>query len=308
VPFNLHPSGFCSWSADRSRQNLLVGKPCPECKRIAGHAPTCPRFKYEDRLATSSRGKLFDCVSILWAKNADKSFITFTLPSLQEGTYQRAATCEQTGDIVIGQCFSKTLEAWKVKEKRKGKALSYVWVAEAQMKRQEKFGGIGDIHYHLIVNRKLKNENNTFSDRQTFNWLQENWCKQIKAEANNCVHVDPVPDYANSIPAYLSKYLGKGNQRPILSRKFQATQDLTHFKPIKLHSFPEGLTMHSESVYTTPEGFDIVTRYFNTREVLEMYAHLMHDEFNFTGNQGNGKSLTRHAQQMDRIKAKLVYA
>jgi len=308
MPFNLHPSGFCSWSADKSRQNLLVGKPCPVCNRIAGHNPVCPFFKIEDREAVSSRGKLYDAISVLWAKNKNKSFITFTLPSLENGTYQKNALCDITGDLVIGSKFSKTLEAWKMKEKRKGNSLSYVWTAEAQMKRQAKFGGIGDIHYHLVINRKLKHDNGKFADLQTFDWLQDNWNKQLGTNSNNCIHVDPVPDYVSSIPAYLSKYLGKGSQRAIVSRKFQATQDLTRFKTIRLTSIPEGIRLIRESVYTTPEGFDVVTRYFNTSEVLETYGHLMFDEYNFTGNQGNGKSLTKHAKQLDAIKAKLVYA
>lgn len=202
---------------------------------------------------------------------------------MENGTYQRSATCQYTGDIAIGQKFSKTLEAWKVKEKRKGVALSYCWVSEAQMKRQEKFGGIGDIHYHLIVNRRLKYNNGTFSDLETFKWLQSNWCAQVGVESNNAVHVDPIPDNANSIPAYLAKYMGKGQERAILSRRFQATQDLTKYKPIKLSGPPEDVTLLTENTYTTKDGFDICTRYYNTREVLEVYAGLMKDESNYTG-------------------------
>jgi len=330
MPFNLHPSGFCSWSSDHSKVNLIPGRACPVCNRIAGHASfitnkkstyfekPCPFFKMELKQATSSRGKLFDAVSVLWAQNANKSFITFTLPSLENGTYQKSPTCNKTGDLVIGKMFSKTLEAWTTKEKRKsGDKLSYVWVSEAQQKRQEKFGGCGDIHYHLIVNRKFKNDYKGSNGKfnfvsqdafDQFQWLQSNWCNQVGAKANNAVHVDPLPDYARSIPAYMSKYMGKGQDRAIVSRRFQATQDLTKFKTIQLTSLPEEITLINEKVFTTPDGFDIFTRYFNTREVLEMYGHQMVDQSNYTASRGNGRSLTKHARSLDRIGAKFNYS
>lgn len=276
---------------------------------MAGHSPTCSLFNYEKKLSTSSRGKLFNCTSILWALNHHKSFITFTLPSILNGVYQYSPTCFYTGDVSVGSAFSRTLEAWKKREKRKGVTLSYVWVAEAQMKRQEKYGGIGDLHYHLVVNRKLKHDNGKFADRETFEWLQENWNSQLllKQQVNNSVHVDPIPNFANSIPAYLSKYLGKGKSRAIVSRQFQSTHDLSAYKPIQLTSPPD-LDMIRESVYTTPTGFDVVTRYYNTTETLETFAHLMKDESNFSSTRGNGSSLTDHSRAMDRIKAKLAFA
>jgi len=327
MPFNLHPSGFCSWSSDNAKQNLIPGKTCPVCNRIAGHSSKitnelslyfgkpCPFFHLDKKIATSSRGKLFDAVSILWAQNPNKSFVTFTLPSLENGTYQKNPMCDKTGDIEVGKMFSRTLEAWKKKEHRKNpnQKFSYVWVSEAQTKRQEKFGGCGDIHYHVIVNRKFKND---FHDKKgkfnfvnmeafrEFEWLQNNWCNQVKVTSNNCVHVDPLPDYANSIPAYVSKYLGKGQDRAIVSRRFQATQDLTKFATITLDNLPDDITLINEKVLTTPDGFDICTRYFNTREVLEMYGHHMLTQSTLNVSRGNGHSLTKHGKALDRIGAR----
>lgn len=267
----------------------------------------CPFFVYDKRESTNSRGKLFDAVSVLWALSPEKSFITFTLPSLAGGVYQGSPTCIVSGDIAIGQMFSRTLEAWKVKEKRRGVDLQYVWVAEAQMKRQQKYGGCGDIHYHLVVNKKLKNDRGWFVDRETFIWLQNNWCEQVHVKADNCVHVDPIPDGASSIPSYLSKYMGKGEQRAIVSRKFQATQNLTKYKPIKL-STPPDLDIIREVTFTTPSGFDVVSRYYNTREILEQYAEAMRDESLFSASRGNGRSLTEHAMRMDAAKASYLFS
>lgn len=331
MPFNLHPSGFCSWSSDHSKVNLIPGRACPVCNRIAGHASfitnknslyfekPCPLFKMENKTASSSRGKLFDCVSVLWAMNANKSFFTFTLPSLENGTYQRDPLCSTTGDLEVGKMFSRTLEAWKRKEQREnpGQRFSYVWVSEAQKKRQEKFGGCGDIHYHLVVNRKFKNDfkgsngkfnftSNESFDR--FQWIQENWCKQVGVYADNAVHIDPIPDFANSIPAYMSKYMGKGQDRAIVSRRFQATQDLTRYATVKLNTLPDDITLINEKVITTPDGFDICTRYFNTREVLELYGHHMIDQSTHNTSRGNGRALTKHGKALDRIGARFNYS
>jgi hypothetical protein len=248
-------------------------------------------WKLEKMNVSNSRGKLYDCVAVLWAQHVNRSFVTFTLPSLENGIYQKSVTCCDTGDLAIGKAFSRTLEAWKVKEKRRGFPLSYVWVCEAQMKRQAKFGGVGDLHYHLIVNRKLKHDNGHWCDRKTFQWLQDNWNKQLGTNAQNAVHVDPLPGYMKSIPAYLGKYLGKGVQRPIISRKFQATQDLTQFAPIKLNQLPDDLTLIRETTYTTPTGFDVQQRYYNTSETLETYGHHFLDQSRWNGARYNEDKL-----------------
>jgi len=340
LSFVLHPSGFCTWHTPGNNKNLQPGAKCPECNRVAGHAPECIHFKPidpEKEYHAKSRTKLYDAVSVLWSKSQEKSFVTFTLPSYvtstkfvsdrsgrspEMGTYQRSTTCSDTGDLAVAELFSKTLEAWKTKEKRKSNAttwrlsgdstpahrhnLSYVWCAEAQMKRLAKYGGVGDLHYHLVVNRKLKHDNGQWHDFETFQWLQDNWNNQLGTSARNCVDVRPIPERITSIPAYLSKYLGKGYQRRIISRTFQATQDLTRYKPIHLDTLPDA-RMTRETSYTTPEGFDICSRYFNTREVLEQYAGYMHESWTLDVSRGSGKSLTDHAKILDRTNIKFRF-
>jgi len=271
MPFSLHPSGYCVWFNESSTENLIQGFPCPDCKRIAGHSIECPAFVYREDKGKSSRPKLFNATSILWAKSQEKSFITFTLPSLDTGTYQRDADCPLTGDLILATKFSKVLEAYAIREKRRGSRLSYTWVAEAQMKRMEKYGGIGDLHYHLIVNKRIKEDGGRLCDKETLMWLQNLWCEHVGVSAKNCVHVDPLPDGINSIPSYVSKYLGKGSQRMILSRQFAASRDLTRFKPIQLRSLPEcDLIQQYECV--TPTGYEVQVNFFNTRQVLELYG------------------------------------
>jgi len=367
VSFVLHPSGYCVWYSPGQEKNLQKAVPCPECRRVAGHAPDCSLKPDEDLLQEKdykpkSRAKLYDAVSVLWSQHQEKSFVTFTLPSYESktiipvsdgssrsaqnrtstGVYQLSTTDPDTGDLAIAQAFSRTLEAWKKKVSRQRdyyvdattgrrtkmqdlpngerilrtkqlhesgqrlQSLSYVWVAEAQMKRLEKYGGVGDLHYHLIVNKKLKHDNGNWADYETFQWLQDNWNSQLGTSARNCVDVKPIPERVNSIPSYLSKYLGKGHQRRIVSRSFQATQDLTMYAPIHLNSIPEA-SLVRETTFTNAQGFDINSKYFNTRDVLEQYASVMREAGTLRGVRPSPGSLTRHGQAMDRINAKLFY-
>jgi hypothetical protein len=276
LPFKLHPSGYLSQFTEQDEQsNLQIGKVCPVCKKLCGHDPTCPHFTGSK--GGSSRAKLFNASSVLWAMCPEKSFITFTLPSLPgRGYYQDNAK----QDIAIGQAFSRTLEAFSIRLKRSGKKLSYVWVAESQTKRKNKYGGIGDLHYHLIANVRIKSDPNKYFprgqviDQNTLDWLQDNWTNQIGVSSSNCVDVEPIPDYVNSMPSYLSKYLGKGAQRFIHSRQFGCTRDLSKFQPIILHELPE-VDLMSESVYKTSQGFEVVSRYYHTQQVLEQYGSIM---------------------------------
>jgi len=365
LSFVLHPSGYCVWYSPGQEKNLQKAVPCPECRRVAGHAPDCSLKPDEDLLQEKdykpkSRAKLYDAVSVLWSQHQEKSFITFTLPSYESktiipvsdgssrsaqnrtstGVYQLSTTDPDTGDLAIAKAFSRTLEAWKKRTQRESNAttgrklsassemhnlsevsrtlrssnrttrndlrLSYVWVAEAQMKRLEKYGGVGDLHYHLIVNKKLKHDNGNWADYDTFQWLQDNWNSQLGTSARNCVDVKPIPERVNSIPSYLSKYLGKGHQRRIVSRSFQATQDLTMYAPIHLNAIPEA-SLVRETTFTNEQGFDINSKYFNTRDVLEQYASLMREAGSLRGVRPSPGSLTRHGQAMDRINAKLFY-
>jgi hypothetical protein len=236
---------------------------------------------------------------VLWHKSKTKSFITFTLPSYEKsnrkfdhvdssqttiaGTYQQSTTCPDTGDISIAKKFSRTLEAWRTKIKRDtGELISYVWVAEAQMKRKEKYGGVGDLHYHLVVNQKLKSDNGNWCDYDSLLWLQQNWNSQLGTNSNNCVDVRPIPERITSVPSYLSKYLGKGHQRPIMSRSFQATQDLSGYKPIHVETIPTA-RLTRETQFTTQTGYDVISRYFNTRDVMNGYSDYMRLEGKLRG-------------------------
>lgn len=257
---------------------MKPGTKCPECKRVAGHHPTCSKFKLSTN-AISSRPQLFNATSVLWGLHRSRNLFTFTLPSLELFTYQKSASCETTGDLAITSRFSKVLEAWSTRVKRSGgKPLSYCWVAEAQTKRQLKYGGIGDIHFHLIANVVVKSDSRRVVDKETLTWLQDIWCDHIGSYAGNCVHVDPIPDLIDSIPGYLGKYMGKGSQRRILSRKFAATRDLTHFAPISLNSLPQ----HVDIVNAVRKDHgDWIAEYFylNTAEVLEQYGHHMRNQW-----------------------------
>jgi hypothetical protein len=209
------------------------------------------------------------------------NFYTFTLPSLDSGVYQRSSTCQETGDIAIAAKFSKVLEAWSMRVKRQGRKLNYVWVAEAQTKRQEKFGGIGDIHFHLVASERVKGKYGV-TDKETLNWLQSLWCEHVGATATNCLHVDYITPQVNSMPAYMSKYMGKGSQRKILSRTYQASRDLSAIKPIKLNELPKGVDLVNQKDMYFDNGFEVTAYYFNTGQVLEVYGSDMQDEGHFT--------------------------
>ena len=145
------------------------------------------------------------------------------------------------------------------------------------MTRQKNYGGIGDIHFHLICNREFKNSYGQLNDRQTLVWLQSLWCSHVGANANNCLHIDPIPSQILSIPSYLVKYFNKGSQRPILSRQYSCSQELSAFKPITLNNLPN-LDLISKHDYVTPSGFESTLYYFNTNETLDLYGVDMLDQ------------------------------
>lgn len=297
MPFSLHPSGFCCYYSEYNSKNLVTGTPCPVCNRIAGHSLSCEFFKYDETKGTSSRPKLYNATAVLCGLYKDRSFLTFTLPSNEHdnnGTYQRDVDCPESGDLAVNRFFSMVLEAYAIRCKRKGSKLSYVWVAEAQTKRQKKFGGVGDIHYHVIVNQRIKSQGGSVVDHDTLTWLQDLWCEHVGAKANNCLHVDPIPNDVRSIPAYLCKYLGKGSQRMIIGRQFACTRDLSKFKPITLKTLP---TLQLETVKdsSTPEGFELTSYYFNTQDVLEQYGSLMKEQHDYDSVTRTGKEFTQRA-------------
>lgn len=312
MPYRLHPSGYCSFFERSTSANLQAGLVCKFCGWVAGHSANC---EYElmgcnSLNGSGSRNSLFNATSVLWAKEPEKSFITFTLPSRNNGVYQKDIHCPYTGDLVVARAFSKVLEAYALRVKRHGKktwsykSLSYVWVAEAQKERQEKWGGVADIHYHLVVNEPFKDYSRGYKDgkfwrypfvsekhRLTLEWLQNLWCLHLGTYANNCVHVDPLPDGVDSIPAYMSKYLGKGSQRKIWSRRFGASRDLTVYRPIDLEVYPTANLIRTVEK-RIDEKFTHVSHYFGSRSVLELYGHLMKDASRFGPSVGRAKDFT----------------
>lgn len=276
MPFRLHPSGFCCHYSDTDG-NLTPGVACPYCGRVAGHALTCPKY-VAPLFARSARANVFNAAAVLWAKSPVINFLTFTLPTIAAGKYQVDPTHPDTGDIAIGKKFSKVLEAFKVRQKRAGHSLSYLWVAEAQTKRGAKYGGPGDIHYHLICNVKIKDTRQRVVDVELLQWLQALWCKHVGTTSNNCLHVDYIPPDVRGIPGYLTKYMNKGASRVILSRRFFATHDLSRFKPVSLYEMPEDIDLCGVKEYTAPDGYTVTGYYFNTRQVLEIYGDAMADQ------------------------------
>jgi hypothetical protein len=291
MPFVLHPSGYCVYYHAKSEKNLKPGEPCLWCGRVAGHKATCPLFVEKESECKTSRVKLFDRAAILWARTSsqgnDIKFFTFTLPSIAGGVYQQSVTSSVTGDIAVTSKFSKLLENCAINIKRHLKEkFSYVWVAEAQMKRQEKFGGVGDLHFHLVTGSYID-----------VTWLRDSWNGLLGTDSKNCVHVDAIPTSVNMLPNYLAKYMGKGAQRRIYSRRFSCTRDLSAFAPITFKRLPNDLTLEKESHFTTPKGFDCSMYYFNTTEVLEQYGALMQAQATLNGAAADPAFTTQAIQE-----------
>jgi hypothetical protein len=293
-------------------KNLIRGTKCPVCNRVSGHAITCEFFKFDETKGKTSRPKLFDAAAVLWGKSPKKNFLTFTLPSLSDKTYQRDYDCPGTGDLVLASKFSKVLEAYSLRCKRQGNRLSYVWVSEAQMERKEKYGGIGDLHYHLVINQEIKNDRGKLVDVVTLNYLQDLWNSHIGIAASNSLDIQPLPPGIISIPPYISKYMGKGSQRMILSRRFGATRDLTKFKAISLRNLPIDLDLISSQEFVAPNGYETSLHYFNTRQTLELYGGAMIDEGNFevtrTSKDFTPDAIIKRAIRRQRVSLGLSYS
>lgn len=318
MPFVLHPSGYCVYYHAKSEKNLKPGEPCLWCKRVAGHKTTCPLFVEKENECKSSRVKMLDRSAVLWARaaaqNNDIKFFTFTLPSIEDKrTFQKSAKCLDTGDLAVTAKFSKLLESVCIDHKRHLKEkLSYVWVSEAQMERHAKYGGIGDIHFHLVTD--------SFLD---VSLLRYRWNNLLDTNSASCVHLDvinPVDksgDMIRTLPNYLAKYMGKGSQRRILSRRFGCSRDLSRYVPITFPYLPKEVTCEKESHFTTPKGFEVSLYYFNTQEVLELYgADMLHqgtiaaptvNDPNFTGDQIQWRAMKRaHGQATKEIEKELI--
>lgn len=301
MPFVLHPSGYCVWYNDKSKGNLITGERCPLCGRTAGHHYDCIYFK-EKQVTGSSRPKLYNAISVLrQISTADMYFYTFTLPSRPgEKTYQISPHCRDTGDLVVTATFSKLLEAVAARIKRSSrpneeKKFSYVWIAEAQMKRQAKFGGIGDLHFHLVTNQRID-----------ITWLQSTWSAYFSTPENrHSVHAEPIPRAINSIPAYLAKYLGKGSPRRIYSRRYSSSQDLSAFRPITLRTLPSDLQPIRTKILPQASGYEVTVSYFNTEAVLKRYGRIMREEHEFQVTR-SGQNFTPSAINSRKFKREIV--
>jgi hypothetical protein len=274
MPFILHPSGYCVYYHDASSKNLMPGSPCIFCGKVAGHKPTCSLFVEKQDENKSSRVKLFDRAAMLYWKsfctNSDLKFFTFTLPSAAgKKTYQESVSCSVTGDLAVTEKFSKLLEntAINIKRHRKGEKFSYVWVSEAQTKRQEKFGGVGDLHFHLLTTNYVPIE-----------LIRAHWNDLLGTNSKSCVDLDIIPKDVRTLPNYLAKYMGKGSQRRILSRRFSCTRDLSSFAPIKFRYLPPGMQPEKEVHFTTPSGYEVNTYYYNTYQTLDMWVDYMYEQ------------------------------
>lgn len=279
MPFVLHPSGYCVWYNDKAKGNLITGERCPLCGRTAGHHHDCLYFKETGSTGASSRPKLYNAISVLRElSTADMYFYTFTLPSRPgEKTYQISPHCRDTGDLFVTATFSKMLEAIAARIRRgarpnETKKFSYAWVAEAQMQRQAKFGGIGDLHFHLVTNQRLD-----------ITWVQATWSAYFNTPDNrHSVHADSIPRQINSIPAYLAKYMGKGSPRRIYSRRYSSSQDLSAFRPITLNALPSDLQPIRQRQIAQATGYEVWVSYFNTEAVLQRYGRVMRQEHEFS--------------------------
>lgn len=302
MPFVLHPSGYCVWFNDKSKGNLITGEACPICKRTAGHHYQCLHYKQKETTGASSRPKLYNAISVLWVRSPSCKFITFTLPSRPgEKTYQVSPHCEKTGDLAVTRIFSKMLHAIKARIERSSppngvRKFSYVWTSEAQMKRQEKFGGVGDLHFHLVTNSFIP-----------IAWLQSTWASYFPGseENRNAVHVEKIPLGIKSIPAYLVKYLGKGSPRQIFSRRFGSTRDLSALVPIQVKTLPASLQPITAKMFTRPDGYEVTSYCFDTSEILRLYSPYMVDEKAFQGTRA-GRNFTQAAINSRKFKREVV--
>lgn len=284
----MHPSGYCVWFNDKSVGNLITGEVCPHCKRTAGHKYTCQNFTESETPGASSRPKVYNAVAILYHRSTNLNFITFTLPSKPgRQTYQVSPYCEDTGDLAVTKIFSKMMEAIAVKVKRSARPnqvskFSYVWCSEAQMERQAKFGGVGDLHFHLVTNQYID-----------IQWLQATWSAYFPdcQDHRNSVHLEPIPPGINSVPAYMAKYMGKGSCRRIYSRRYGCSRDLSALVPIRLNHLPDSLQAITQKIYTQANGYESVCYYFNTAEILARYGRFMSDEKDFNVTRG-GRNFT----------------
>jgi hypothetical protein len=239
----------------------------------------------------TNKNDFFDrCAQLYMDKVPTKkqfNLITLTLPSISHGIYQKSNDCELTGDKFITANLSRLLESLTLKIQRdRGIKISYVWSAERQHERKIKFGGVGDLHFHIFTNLTIKKGffdkaagkyYNTFLDGDLLAWLQKNWCELLNVPtANNCIDVRPISGNMESVVSYIAKYLSKEKSEiPIISKKWSSSKDLVKLRPVKSNALPDCklYRIHENEFIDrkTGEVIKIPCYYFDSYEIKEKF-------------------------------------
>lgn len=240
----------------------------------------------------TNKNDFFDRCTQLYTdtKPTGKQFnlITLTLPSIFKGIYQNSNICEATGDKAVTKNLSRFLESLQKKYYREhGFLVSYVWAAERQQERKKRYGGIGDLHFHIFTNlsvkqgfycKKRKKDITTKFNTQLLSWMQNTWCNLLSVPfTDNCIDIRPISGNMESVCSYIAKYLSKSDlyQVPILSKKWSSSKDLKKMKPVQSTILPDCklYRIHENEVLdkSTGEVFTMPIYYFDSFEIKEKY-------------------------------------
>lgn len=296
--YSINISGRCSWFNPLA---LEKAQKAANFKRLSLF-PDQSNVKKSHRI--SSKTDFFNRIQQLYNRKTHLNLITLTLPSLfNSGIFQQSNDCSYTGDKVVTECLSKFLEALSIKLKRERNFdLSYIWVAERQNERRSKFGGVGDIHFHIVTNLvvkrsqyipEAKKERVLFMDKKLIDWIARDWCKTlgVKFDSTNCIDVRFIHKNMGSVCNYVAKYLSKRDPLsiPILSRKFASSKDLVKIRPIHSDELPDVSLYrihetkyqyngkeHTNTVFYF-DSWDIKKFYYDQQEMAgEAYAKRVH--------------------------------
>lgn len=234
MPFTLHPSGVLTFSDPSSLKAGSGG--------FKGFGAS-----------RSRRGVFFDRASVLWYKNPDLNFFTFTLPKQTEH------------DTFYSQRFSMLLENYRTKYRR-GHAdgfSDYVYCAEVQKR--------GAIHFHLLAPAYVP-----------IRGLNDYWMGLVGQSSRNAVDVQHVPRQIRSIPAYMCKYFTKQTYRSAIDgtiqrlrtlecRSFNSSKGL-RLKPVTLDDPPgTPLATHTKSFQRDGKTVEVILRYYNTTQIIDTF-------------------------------------
>jgi len=239
----------------------------------------------------TNKNDFFDrCAQLYMDKVPTKkqfNLITLTLPSLTGGIYQNANDCPETGDKITTANLSRFLESLTLKIYRERNIkISYVWSAERQHDRRAKFGGVGDLHFHIFTNLTIKKGYydkpaakyyTTYLDRELLSWMQKSWCELIRVPmTNNCIDIRPISGNMESVVSYIAKYLSKEKSDiPILSKKWSSSKDLKRLRPVKSTVLPEcKLYRIHNNEFTDLKTGEVITMpcyYFDSYEIKNQF-------------------------------------